>query len=39
MKKLFEAPEMQIVTFENEILTKDPSIGDGDVDFNFDDLQ
>ena len=39
MKKVFETPELQIVTFEYAILTKDPSVGDGDVDFDFNDLE
>ena len=38
MKNVFKTPALEIVTFENEILTKDPSVGDGDVEVNFDDL-
>ena len=39
MKKLFETPEVEIVSFENEIVTTNhDSIGDGDVNVGWDDL-
>ena len=40
MKKLFEIPELEIVVFNVDIVTTDhDSLGDADVDFNFDDLE
>ena len=38
MKKVFDAPTVEVVAFTAEVVTKDPSVGDGDVNVNFDDL-
>ena len=39
MKKIFETPVLELISFENEILTTDhDSIGDGDVNVGWDGL-
>ena len=35
MKNVFETPILEIITFISDVMTKDPSVGDGDVNVNF----